>query len=154
MCSSDLVAPADVGATAATLLARIPQAEGVLVQEMVAGGVEMILGLIRDPHLGTAVLLGAGGTAAEIFGDTALRMLPLARADAVAMVRGLKAHRLLAGFRGAPPADEAALVEAVLAFAGMGEALGDRLVEAEINPLFVLPAGQGVRAADGVAILV
>ncbi|WP_439547727.1 acetate--CoA ligase family protein [Falsiroseomonas sp.] len=147
------VAPADVATTAATLLARVPQAEGVLVQEMVSGGVEMILGLIRDPHLGTAVLLGAGGTAAEIFGDTALRMLPLARADAEAMVRSLKAHRLLAGFRGAPPADEAALVEAVLGFAGMGEALGDRLVEAEINPLFVLPAGQGARAADGVAIL-
>jgi acyl-CoA synthetase (NDP forming) len=147
------VAPADVAATAATLLARVPQAEGLLVQEMVRGGVEMILGLIRDPHLGTAILLGAGGTAAEVFGDTALRMLPLARDEAVAMVRGLKAHRLLAGFRGAPPADEAALVEAVLAFARMGEALGDRLLEAEINPLFVLPAGQGVRAADGVAVL-
>lgn len=147
------VAPADVAATAAALLARVPQAEGLLVQEMVKGGVEMILGLIRDPHLGTAVLLGAGGTAAEIFGDTVLRMVPLARPDAEAMVRGLKAHRLLAGFRGAPSADEAALVDAVMAFARMGEVLGDRLLEAEINPLFVLPAGQGVRAADGVAVL-
>jgi acyl-CoA synthetase (NDP forming) len=146
------VAPADVGATAAALLARIPQAEGVLVQEQLRG-VEMILGLARDPHLGTALLLGAGGTAAEVFGDTALRMLPLARAEAEAMVRGLKAHRLLLGWRGAPAADIAALVDAVMAFAAMGEALGERLREAEINPLFVLPSGQGVRAADGVAVI-
>ena len=69
------------------------------------------------------------------------------------MVAELHGRRLLEGFRGAPPADIPALVEAVLAFAGMAEALGSRLREAEINPLFVLPRGQGVRAADGVAVL-
>ncbi len=147
------VAPEAVEATAAALLSRIPGAEGVLVQEQVRGGVEMILGLMRDEQLGTAILLGAGGTAAEVFGDTVLRMLPITRDDARGMVASLKAHRLLAGFRGAPPADGDALVEAILGFAAMGEALGERLLEAEINPLFVLPVGQGVRAADGVAVL-
>ncbi|WP_328734679.1 acetate--CoA ligase family protein [Falsiroseomonas selenitidurans] len=147
------VTPDRVAAVGATLLARLPGAEGLLVQEQVSGGIEMILGIVRDPHLGSAVLLGAGGTAAEVFGDTQLRMLPLTRADAEAMVRGLKVARVLAGFRGAPPADVPALVDAVLAFSRMGEALGDRLLEAEINPLFVLPAGQGVRAADGLAVL-
>lgn len=147
------VTPDRVAEAGAGLLRKLPDAEGLLVQEQIGGGVEMILGLVRDPHLGSAVLLGAGGTAAEVFGDTQLRMLPLTRADAEAMVRGLKAHRLLTGFRGAPPADVPALVEAVLAFSRMGEALGARLLEAEINPLFVLPEGQGVRAADGLAVL-
>ena len=117
------------------------------MQEMVRGGVETILGFHRDPQLGPAVLLGLGGVMAEVFKDVAIRLLPIGRADAEAMVGELKARKLLAGFRGASAADVPALVDAVLAFAGMAESLGDRLVEAEINPLFVLP--QGVRAADG-----
>ncbi|WP_270934190.1 acetate--CoA ligase family protein, partial [Falsiroseomonas oryzae] len=149
---------ADVAAEAGAMLARVGAAtgrapEGLLVQEQLRGGVEMILGLLRDDHLGTAVLLGTGGTAAELFEDTTLRLLPLDRAEAEAMVAELRGRRLLEGFRGAPPADVPALVDAVLAFARMAEALGSRLREAEINPLFVLPAGQGVRAADGIAVL-
>ncbi|NKE45624.1 acetate--CoA ligase family protein [Roseomonas frigidaquae] len=147
------VTPDRVAEVGAALLAKLPWAEGLLVQEQISGGIEMILGIVRDPHLGSAVLLGAGGTAAEVFGDTQLRMLPLTRDDAEAMVRGLKVARVLAGFRGAPAADVPALVDAVLAFSRMGEALGERLLEAEINPLFVLPEGQGVRAADGLAVL-
>ena len=126
--------------------------DGYLVQEMVRGGAEMILGFHRDPQLGPAVLLGLGGVTAELFEDVAIRMLPIGRADAEAMVGELKALALLTGFRGTPPADVPALVDAMLAFATMAVALGDRLVEAEINPLFVLP--QGVRAADGWAVLV
>ncbi|MGG5889352.1 acetate--CoA ligase family protein [Falsiroseomonas sp. HC035] len=147
------VAPDQVTEVGARLLAKLPEAEGLLVQEQVSGGIEMILGLVRDPHLGSAVLLGAGGTAAEIFGDTVLRMLPLTERDAQDMIASLKVSRILAGYRGAPAADVPALVAAILGFSRMGEALGDRLLEAEINPLFVLPAGQGVRAADGLAVL-
>ncbi|MCD0503063.1 acetate--CoA ligase family protein, partial [Bordetella petrii] len=127
--------------------------EGLLVQEMVAGGTEMILGFHRDPQLGPSILLGMGGVAAELFNDTVLRLLPLARPDAEAMVRQLKTWPLLDGYRGRPPADVPALVDAIMAFAAMAAALDDRLEEAEINPLFVLPAGQGVKAADGVVIL-
>jgi acyl-CoA synthetase (NDP forming) len=147
----------EVAAEGAAMLARVEAAtgrrpEGLLVQEMVSG-VEVILGLQRDPHLGTAILLGTGGVAAELFGDTALRLLPLDRAEAAAMLAELRGAPLLHGFRGRPPADVTALIEAVLAFARMGEALGERLVTAEINPLFVLPEGGGVRAADALAVL-
>lgn len=127
-----------------------------LVQAMVRGGVEMILGLRRDP-LGTAVLLGMGGVAAELFDDTTLRLLPpgggLSREDAATMIRELKSFPLLDGYRGRPVADLDALIEAIVAFSGMAAQLEGRLVEAEINPLFVLPRGQGVVAADGVALL-
>jgi len=127
--------------------------EGLLVQEMVAGGTEMILGFHRDPQLGPAVLLGMGGVAAELFNDTVLRLLPLSRRDAQDMVQALKTRPLLEGYRGRPPADMPALVDAILAFAAMAAELDGKLAEAEINPLFVLPEGQGVKAADGVVIL-
>jgi acyl-CoA synthetase (NDP forming) len=127
-----------------------------LVQEMVAGGTELILGLHRDP-LGTAVLLGMGGVTAELFKDTTLRLLPpaggLGREEALSMARELKTWPLLDGFRGRPQADVDALVDAIVAFSRMAAQLGERLAEAEINPLFVLPQGQGVRAADGVVVL-
>ena len=69
------------------------------------------------------------------------------------MAKELKTWPLLDGFRGRPKADVDALVEAVVAFSRMAAQLGDRLLEAEINPVFVLPQGQGVRAADGVVVL-
>ncbi len=152
------VAAADIPGACAAMLeslrrAGAPEPEGFLVQELVRGSAEVILGFHRDPQLGPAVLLGMGGVAAELFRDTAMRLLPLGRADAEAMLRDLKTWPLLDGFRGAPRCDVAALVDAILAFAAMAEALGDRLVEAEINPVFVMPEGQGVRAVDGLAVL-
>jgi hypothetical protein len=123
---------------------------------MVGPGVEMILGLHRDA-LGTAVLLGMGGVTAELFQDTTLRLLPpqgaLSQQEALAMMRELRTWPLLDGFRGRPKADVQALADAIVAFSQMAAALGERLLEAEINPLFVLPQGEGVRAADGVAVL-
>jgi acyl-CoA synthetase (NDP forming) len=123
---------------------------------MVSGGTELILGLHRDP-LGTALLLGMGGVTAELFKDTTMRLLcadaPFSRDDALEMIHELKTWPLLNGYRGRPRADVDALVSAMVAFARMALRLGERIVEAEINPLFVLPAGLGVRAADGVAVL-
>lgn len=133
--------------------AGLPPAEGFLVQERVRGGIEMILGMHRDPQLGPMLLLGLGGVTTELFEDTALRPLPVTRPDVEAMLDELRAARLLRGFRGAPPADIPALIDAVLAFATMAMTVGERLLEAEINPLFVLPEGEGVRAADGLAVL-
>lgn len=161
-----------VGLTPETIGARLTQMAGdvearagmqvrqFLVQEMVGGGTELILGLHRDA-LGTAVLLGMGGVTAELFQDTTLRLLPsdggrlqpLTHADALAMAQQLKTWPLLDGFRGRPKADVPALVEAIVAFSAMAAQLGERVIEAEINPVFVLPAGQGVRAADGVLVL-
>ena len=152
------VAAADVVRVATEMSARVKTAglsnpDGFLVQSQVTGGLEMILGFLRDPQLGPAVLLGMGGIAAELVGDTSVRMLPISRADAAAMIAELKTSGLLSGYRGAAKRDVPALVDAILAFAGMAEALGDGLLEAEVNPLFVLPDGQGVLAADGLVVL-
>ena len=127
-----------------------------LVQEMVAGGVEIILGMHRDV-LGVAILLGMGGVTAELLQDTTLRLLPstggLSAQTAREMVMSLKTWPLLDGYRGRPKSDVEALVKAIVAFSEMVATVGDRLLEAEINPLFVLEAGQGVKAADGIAVL-
>ncbi|HKR45959.1 MAG TPA: acetate--CoA ligase family protein, partial [Paraburkholderia sp.] len=110
----------------------------------------------RDP-LGAAVLLGMGGVTAELIKDTSMRMIDpecgLAREEALALIRELKTFPLLDGFRGRPRADIEALASAIVAFARMATELGSRLIEAEINPIFVLPEGQGVRAADGIAVI-
>ncbi|HTR08209.1 MAG TPA: acetate--CoA ligase family protein [Paraburkholderia sp.] len=153
--------PENIGARLNRMRDDVQTATGVsadafLVQEMVSGGTELILGLHRDP-LGTALLLGMGGITAELFKDTTMRLVspeaPLSCEDALAMIHELQTWPLLDGFRGRPRADIDALVSAIVAFARMAVQLGGRIVEAEINPLFVLPAGQGVRAADGVAVL-
>jgi acyl-CoA synthetase (NDP forming) len=127
-----------------------------LVQQMVDGGVEMILGLSRDA-LGMAILIGMGGVTAELFQDTALRLLPeaggLSRQEVLSMLHELKTWPLLNGYRGRPVADVEALIDAVVAFSRMAAQLKDRLLEAEINPIFVLPQGRGVMAADGVVML-
>jgi acyl-CoA synthetase (NDP forming) len=170
--SSDITHKSDVGGVAVgvaaervgerleRMAAEVGERAGVqprrfLVQEMVEGGVELILGCHRDP-LGSAVLLGMGGVTAELLKDTALRMVPpggLSRDEALSLVHELRTWPLLDGFRGRRPADVDALVSAIVAFSRMIDTLGERLVEAEINPVFVLPKGEGVRAADGVAVL-
>jgi len=155
------LAPDTIGGRLATMANNVEAATGrrpqrFLVQEMVAGGTEMILGMHRDA-LGTAILLGMGGVTAELFKDTTLRLLPpqggLDRAEARSMLHDLITWPLLDGFRGRPKADVEALVAAIVAFSVMVGQLGERLIEAEINPVFVLPAGHGVRAADGVVVL-
>lgn len=146
------VAQACVEIAAAARVAGIEAAEGILLQERLTDGIEMILGFARDPQLGPAVLVGAGGTLAELYDDTAIRLLPIARADAEAMLDQIKISTVLRGYRGRPPRDIEAVINAVLNFADLCGALSDRLVDAEINPLFVLPAGQGVKAADGVVV--
>ena len=127
-----------------------------LVQEMVSGGTEIILGMHRDA-LGTAILLGMGGVTAELLQDTILRLLPpnggLSEETASEMVQSLKTWPLLDGYRGRPKSDVDALIKTIVAFSEMVAALGDRLLEAEINPLFVLKSGWGVKAADGLVVL-
>lgn len=155
------VTPEQIGARLAEMANEVENKAGVrpsrfLVQELVTGGTELILGMHRDP-LGTAVLLGMGGVTAELFKDTTMRLLPveggLSREDALGMAKELKTWPLLDGFRGRSKADVGALVDTIVAFSRMAAQLGERLVEAEINPVFVLPQGRGVRAADGVVIL-
>jgi acyl-CoA synthetase (NDP forming) len=139
---------------AAAVSAKSPHAlEGFLVQELIRDGVELILGFHRDPQLGAAVLLGMGGIATELFNDTTLRLVPVTADDAQDMIASLRSAPLLRGFRGRPRYDVDALARAIVAFSDMILDLGSRVSEAEINPLFVLPDGRGVRAGDGLVIL-
>lgn len=155
------VPPADVPGRLGQMAEAVRAATGIsperfLVQEMAIGGVEVIVGMHRDA-LGTAILLGMGGVTAELFNDTTLRLLSdgqgLTRETALDMIASLKTAPLLQGFRGRPNADVGALADAIVAFSGMVASLGERLMEAEINPIFVMPEGQGVVAVDGVAVL-
>jgi acyl-CoA synthetase (NDP forming) len=152
------IAPADVGKVCENMLACVRKAtsakiDGFLVQEQISGGVEMILGFNRDPQLGAYVLLGAGGVTTELYKDVAIRLLPLNRESANSMIDEITYSALLKGFRGRPKADIEALMDTILSFASMAETLGGRLKEAEINPVFVLPEGQGVRAGDALIVL-
>ena len=125
--------------------------EGVLVQRMEPRGVELILGARRDPQFGTLILVGLGGVQAELWKDVALDVAPVSADGAMAMLRSLKAFPLLDGFRGAPPVDLAAVTETIAHFSAFVAALGDRLEEAEINPL--LCRSNGCVAVDGLMSL-
>lgn len=127
--------------------------ESFLIQEMVLGGQELILGFHRDPQLGPALLLGMGGVTAELFQDTTLRLLPVNHEQAHEMLRELRTFALLDGFRGRPKGDIEAAVACIVAFSDMAMQLGERLLEAEINPLLVRPAGRGVVALDGLTVI-
>jgi acyl-CoA synthetase (NDP forming) len=122
--------------------------DGVLVQEMVAGGTELILGVQNDPLFGPAVMIGLGGVFAEVMKDVSFRLAPIGRSDAEAMLRELRGFALLDGARGRPKADVDAVVDALLRLSALAVDLRDDLAELDINPLTVLPAGQGVRALD------
>jgi acyl-CoA synthetase (NDP forming) len=128
-----------------------PQArlEGAVVQEMVpAGGVEVILGLLRDPDFGPVVVFGSGGILVEVLEDTALRLPPLSHDEALEMIHGTRGVRLLQGFRGGAPADLEALADALVRLSQLAVDLGDLIAALDINPLIVLPRRQGVWAVD------
>jgi acetate---CoA ligase (ADP-forming) len=123
---------------------------GVLVARQISGAVEVALGISRDPVFGPVVMVGLGGVFIEIFADVAFRRCPVDAAQAEAMIRSLRGFPLLDGARGRPKADVAALAQALVALSRFAAAAGPRLTSAEINPLLVLPAGQGAFAADAV----
>ena len=125
---------------------------GVLVQEMVADAVEVIVGVSYDSQLGATILFGSGGVMVEVYNDVSLRLCPIDESDALEMIAEVKGARLLEGFRGQPAADIAALSDTLVRVSQLGAQLEGSLAELDINPLMVLPTGQGVRAADAVAI--
>jgi len=126
---------------------------GVLVQEMVNGGVEVIVGVAYDAQLGPMLLFGSGGVMVEVYNDVALRRCPVTGAEALDMVAEVKGAKLLRGFRGQPPADIDALADALVRVSHLAVHLEGQLAELDINPLMVLPAGQGVKAVDALVVL-
>jgi len=129
---------------------RAPSArlDGVLVQPMVAGGTEMILGVKSDPLFGPAVVCGFGGVFVEVLRDVAIRVPPLDVTEARAMIGELRGRALLHGARGRAPADVAALAETLVRLAALADAHRGRLRALDLNPVLVREDGHGVVTVD------
>jgi acyl-CoA synthetase (NDP forming) len=140
---------AAISAMLASVGEHVPGArvEGILVQAMEDSLLELILGFRDDPLVGPIVVLGAGGIAAELNPDIAIRLAPIDLDGAHAMIEAVRATRLIRGFRGLPRGDCDALARAIAAFSRLALAQGARVAEAEINPLFV--RARGIVAVDG-----
>ncbi|MGZ4138149.1 MAG: acetate--CoA ligase family protein, partial [Actinomycetota bacterium] len=119
---------------------RKARIDGVMVCEMVTGGVEMLVGVAHDRLFGPVIACSAGGTAVELVRDVSVSITPITDRDAAEMVRSLKTYPLLTGFRGAPPADVPALENVLLRVGALVEA-HPAIAEMDCNPVMVLPEG-------------
>lgn len=171
VCSRDILHKSDVGGVllnvataeqAGAAFTRVVQAarkarpdarvDAALIESMCPpGGVEVIVGLVRDPLFGTVAMVGLGGVFVEVLKDVAFRVAPISRDDARAMLSELRGARLLDGVRGRPPVDREALVDLLLAIAGPeGLALGlegEVVEELDLNPVLAYPDGAVVADA-------
>ncbi len=149
----NVTAPDEVRAAFDLILYRaqryMPEAEiqGCLVQEMVPGGREVIVGMSRDPHFGPLILFGWGGAYAEVCPEVACRLAPFDRREVREMIAEAPAYNLLRGVHGERPSDLEALVEAMLRLARLALDFPE-IAEFSINPLTVLEEGQGVMGID------
>jgi acetyl-CoA synthetase len=143
--------PADAAA-AATRLAAL--SDRVLVEQMVTDGVaEILVGITVDPQFGQVLVLGAGGVMTELLHDSTSLLPPFTRASVEAALGRLHVATLLAGFRGKPAGDVAALVDAILAVGRYAAAQLETLAELDVNPIIVRPSGHGVVAVDALVRL-
>ncbi len=118
---------------------RSVRIDGVLVCEMVEGGVETVVGVSQDPLFGPVVMVGLGGIFVEVLGDVTFRVPPFGADQAAAMLDELKGAKLLDGVRGAKPADRAALVDVIMKVQRLAMDLADEIGELDVNPLVVKP---------------
>jgi acyl-CoA synthetase (NDP forming) len=126
--------------------------DGVAVQEMVQGGVEIIIGTAQHPPFGIGIVVGAGGVLVELMNDSAFSLGPLDASQAHELVSRTRAARLLAGYRGEPPTDRAALDQMLVRVSAIARAYADCIETIELNPVAVLPAGQGACPLDALII--
>jgi succinyl-CoA synthetase beta subunit len=115
-------------------LSRIEGFEGVVVDEMLSG-VELIVGAKNDAQFGPVILLGVGGVSVELYKDTAIRMAPLAEKDVGSMLRCLKAHELLEGFRGREPVNLELLTKLLMSFSALVMEIADQVESIDLNPV-------------------
>jgi acyl-CoA synthetase (NDP forming) len=132
--------------------ANLRKVDGYLVQRLIRGGEEFLVGMVRDPQFGALITVGLGGAAAEAVGDVSVRLAPVSEGEADAMLNELRGKRLLDAFRGRGALDRSALVEVIRRFSLLVASLGERLAEADLNPVFVLPEGEGAWAADALFV--
>ena len=125
--------------------------EGVLVQEMVPGQRELVVGLNRDPQFGPCVMLGIGGMMTEVFKDIAFRMAPFGMIEAKDMTEELRFKAILGAFRGQKPADMDILCHTLIAVGKIGLEL-ETVSELDINPMIITPEGRVV-AVDALVVL-
>ncbi|HHO76106.1 MAG TPA: acetyl-CoA synthetase [Deltaproteobacteria bacterium] len=116
-------------------LQQIKGFSGMLVEEMLVGGIELIIGGTMDYQFGPMVLLGIGGVGVEIYRDTSLRMAPIDMNDALAMINGLKAHRLLEGYRGTSPIAMDELCKTLMIFSELLTDLDGLIETIDLNPV-------------------
>ena len=146
-------------AAVTTLLSDVPKKvpgariDGVVVQEMIKGLGEAIVGFRRDPRVGPLVAVGVGGILAEVYGDVSVRPAPVDLASARAMIAEVKGFAPLRGFRGLPEGDLEALAAIVVAISHLALSDAPKIAEAEINPVIVRAKGQGAVAVDGLVVL-
>jgi acyl-CoA synthetase (NDP forming) len=127
--------------------------EQVLLAQQIAGGVELVLGVQRDPEVGPVLMFGSGGVLLELSRDVSFGAVPLPDWQARAMLERTSAGRLLQGYRGAAPCDRDAVLAALTGLGRLAHDLGDEIESIDINPLVALPAGQGAVALDALIVL-
>lgn len=131
--------------------ARGVEMDGVLVAEQVAGDLELVIGAARDPEMGPMIMFGSGGVALELYRDVAFAAPVFDEAGAAALIERTRAARLIAGYRGAPPLDRAAVVKVLIGVSRLVRDLGERFESIDVNP-FILRRRGGI-ALDGLVVL-
>lgn len=126
--------------------------DGLLIEKMARGGVELMIGVTRDPVFGHVMTFGLGGIYIEIFRDVTRRLLPIGPRDAAAMVREMRCFPLLDGARGRPAADVAALEQLLVRISDFVVRHGERLEEMDLNPVWVGAKGEGAMPLDAVIV--
>ena len=146
-----------VRAAAETIAARCAKIgaplEGILVASQMRDGVEMVLGVHRDPEMGPAVMVGMGGVWLELFKDVAFAPPGLGRERALETIAMTRASKLLAGYRGGAERDVPALAGAMVALGRLACELGDAIEAIDVNPVLVRSKGEGVVALDALVVL-
>jgi acetyl coenzyme A synthetase (ADP forming)-like protein len=129
------------------LMSLSDDATGVMVQEMIEGGLEVLVGMTEDPAFGPLIVFGMGGVLVELVGDVAFRLNPVTDLEATEMVRSIKSAKLLDGYRSTPPVDVPALEQVILRVSALAEAVPE-ISEMDLNPVKVLAPGDGVALVD------
>jgi acyl-CoA synthetase (NDP forming) len=147
-----LESPTAVAAAREQLVARMEKAgtrlEGILLQREVRGGIEALVGVTTDPTFGPLLVCGLGGVLVELLRDVAFRLSPVTDVDAAEMIGKLRASKLLDGYRSFPPGDRDALISVITRISAIVEVVPE-LRELDLNPVKVLPPGQGAIVVDG-----
>ena len=143
-----------VGRIVASCASHGVKPEQFLVESMVGGAVaELIIGIKRDEQFGPALVIGSGGVLVELVADSTSLLLPVKRDELREAIDSLMVAKLLHGFRGRPRGDMEALLDAIEAIVAFATDCWSELLELDVNPLMVLPEGQGVVAADALIVL-